>query len=64
MLVLILANGSSKFFIKGKPVLSNGPKSLPKNYPDGPILQRWVFGNFILADELLDKALYSFKTCV
>ena len=38
LLVLTLANGSSTFFIKGKPVSSNGPKCLPKNPPDCPIL--------------------------
>ena len=33
-----LANGLSAFPIKGNPVFSNGPKSLPKNPPDYPIL--------------------------
>ena len=33
-----LANGFSIFFIKSKPVFSNGPKSLPKNLLDCPIL--------------------------
>ena len=33
-----LANGSSIFFIKGKPVFSNGPKSLPRYLLDCPIL--------------------------
>ena len=27
----LLANGLSTFFIKGNPVFSNGPKSLPQN---------------------------------
>ena len=34
----LLANSESTFFIKGNPVFSNGPKSLPKRLPDGPIL--------------------------
>ena len=33
----LLANGLSTFHIKGSPVFSNGPKSLPKNPPDYPI---------------------------
>ena len=39
----------SIFFIKGKPVFSNGHKSMsenPPNYP--PISCNWVFDNFIL----------------
>ena len=34
----LLANGLSTFPIKGNPVFSNGPTSLPKNHPDCPIL--------------------------
>ena len=60
----LLANGLSTFPIKGNPVFSNGPKSLPKNPPDCPILCNWVFDNFILAEELFAKALRSFETCV
>ena len=30
----LLANGLITFFIKGKPVFSNGPRSLPRNSPD------------------------------
>ena len=59
----LLANGLSTFPIKGNPVFSNGPKSLPKNPPDCPILCNWAFGNFILAYEPLEKALRSFETC-
>ena len=33
-----LANGLITFFIKGKPVFSNGPKSVPKNPPDCSVL--------------------------
>ena len=34
----LLANGLSTFPIKGSPVFSNGPKSLPKNLPNCHIL--------------------------
>ena len=30
----LLANGFITFFIRGNPVFSNGPKSLPRNPPD------------------------------
>ena len=30
----LLANGLITFFIRGNPVYSNGPKSLPRNPPD------------------------------
>ena len=36
-----------KFFIKGSPVFSSGPKSLLTNTPDCPILCNLVFDNFI-----------------
>ena len=49
---------------QGNPVSSNGPKSLPKNRPDYPILYNCVFDNFILAVELFSKALQSFATCL
>ena len=52
----ILDNGLSISSIKGKPVLSNGPRSIPKNPPYCPILFNWVFDNFVLADELFIKA--------
>ena len=58
----LLANVLSTFLIKGKPVFSNGPKSLPNNYPDSPILRNWVFVYFILAEEPFAKALRSLKT--
>ena len=61
---MLLANGLSTFCIKGSPVFSNDPKRLPKNPPDGPILFKWVFNNFTLAEKLFPKALTSFETCV
>ena len=60
----LLANCLSTFPIKDNPVFSNGPKSLPKNPSDWPILFHWVFDNFILADEPFAKALPSLETCV
>ena len=60
----LLVNDLSAFPIKGKRVVSNGHKSLPKNRPDYRILCNWVFDNFILAEELFAKALWSLKTCV
>ena len=60
----LLANGLSILPVKGNPLFSNGPKSLPKNPLDCPILCIWVFDNFILAEELLAKALQSLKTYV
>ena len=59
-----LANDLIVFPIKGNPVFRNGSKSLPKNPPDCGILYNWVFDNFILAEELLPKALRSHETCV
>ena len=53
------ANGIFPF--KDNPVFSNGPKSLPKNPPDFPILCKWVFDNFILAEKLFAKALRALK---
>ena len=61
---MFLPNALSKFPIKGNPVFSNGPKSLPQNPPDYPILCNLVFDNFILAEELFRKALQRFETCV
>ena len=58
----LLANGLSTFPIKDSPCFSNGPKSQPKNPHDCHILCNWVFDNFILADELLAKALRTFET--
>ena len=50
--------------VKDNPVFRNGPKSLPRNRPDCPILCNWVFDNFVLADKPFAKALRSFETCV
>ena len=43
-------------------MFSNGPKSLPKNPPDSPILCNWAFDSSILTDELFAKALRSLET--
>ena len=60
----LLANGLSTVPIKDNPVFSNDPKSLPRNPRHCSILCNWVFDNFILADELFAKVLWSFETCV
>ena len=46
----LLANGFSTFS-------RNGPKGLHKNPSDCPILDSWLFENFILADEVFAKPL-------
>ena len=61
---VLLPNGFSTFFIKGKPVVSNGPRSLTKNPLDYPMLDIWVFDNFTLPNELLGKALQSLENCL
>ena len=59
-----LENGVSTFFIIGNPIFSIGPKSLPKNPPDCPILSNRFFVNFILADQPFAKDLQSLKISV
>ena len=54
-----LVNGLSTFLIINNPAFSNGPKSLPKNPHDCPILCNWGLDNFILADEPFED-LYKF----
>ena len=44
----LLANGWNTFPIKGNPVFSNGPKGLPKNPPDCPVLCSWVLYCWVL----------------
>ena len=61
---LKLANGLSTFLIKAKLVFSNSPKSARKTPFDCPILWNYVLDNFILADELIAKALRRLRTCV
>ena len=53
----LLDNDLSTFVIKGKPVFSNGNKSLSKGPLDYTILESWVFDKSILVDEPLGKAL-------
>ena len=60
----ILANGLSILLIKGEPIFSSGPKSLPENLPDSPILDNYFFVSFILAEEPFAKVLRSLKICV
>ena len=58
----LLINGLITFFISGKPVFSNRPRSLPRNPSDSIILDIWIFGNLISVGDLLAKALRRFKT--
>ena len=37
---------------------------IPKKSLDCTVLPSWVFDNFILADELLTKALQSLESCL
>ena len=46
---------------KGNPIFNNGAKALPKN---PSISCNWVFGNYLLAEELFAKDLQSFEICV
>ena len=39
---ILLANVFNTFFTKGNSVFSNGPKCLPTNHPDCPILCNWL----------------------
>ena len=58
----VLANGIRTSPIKGNPVFSNPPKSLPKNRVLFYAIE--FLSNFTLADELFAKVLQSFETCV
>ena len=58
----LLANISTKSFIKGQPTSSDGPKTIPRNPPYFSILCNRFFDNFILADELFKKTLHNLKT--
>ena len=45
------ANGFITFFINGNPVFSNGPRNLPRNFPDCIIIDIWGFDNLISVDK-------------
>ena len=60
----LLATGLSTFPIKGKPLFSNGPRSLSRNPLYCTILENWAFDSLILANESFPNALWSFKTYV
>ena len=64
VLKTLLVDGWSTFFIKGRPVFSNGPQILPKSPPDCFVWLNWVFDISILPGELFAKSLQSLKTCV
>ena len=58
----LLGNGVSTFFISEDSVFNNGSRTLPKNPSESIFLHSWVFDDFILADELLAKALQRLET--
>ena len=60
----LLVRGLRTFFIKGKPVLSNGPRSLPKSARTFTTPGSWVFHKFMLGDELFTKTVRSLETCL
>ena len=60
-LKMLLANGFSTFLSKDKPVLNNGPETLPRNSPNYIIIDSWVFKNFTLFDEALQNLSKFFK---
>ena len=62
----LVANGLSAFPVTDNAVFSTGSstKGLFKNLRDCPIWCKWVFNNFLLAEELFGKALRSLDTCV
>ena len=60
----LVANDLITFFIDGNPVLNNGPSNLLRNPPNLTIFDNWVFDNLISADELFEKVLRIFETCL
>ena len=56
---MLLVNCLITFPIKRNSDFSNGPKSVPKNLPDSPILYNWAFDSSVLAEELYR----SLETC-
>ena len=48
---ILLANGLSTFLIKGKPLLNNDPRNLPRNPPHCTILEASSLDSFLLADK-------------
>ena len=48
---MLLASGLIIFYIRGNPVFSNGPRSLPRKSPDCIILDNCVFDNLISVDK-------------
>ena len=60
----LFSSGLSIFFIKGKTVFINCPRSLSRSPPNCTILDSWDFDNLIWADELFAKSLQSIETSV
>ena len=60
----LLANGWSIFCINGEPIFRNEPRSLPKNLSDCIVLDNSVLDSLTSTDELSEKALQRFVTCL
>ena len=60
----LLANGVITLFIKGNPVFSNEPRSLPTNTPDCIILDNGVFNNLISVNDFFGNSIRRFSTCL
>ena len=61
LILTLLANGSSIFPVKDNPVLSHDLKSCLETLL---IVLFYPIDNFTLANQLFEKALQSFETCV
>ena len=60
----LLPNDLITFFINGKPVFSDGPRTLPRNPLNWIILDNWVFDNLISVDKIFAKVLQRFAACL
>ena len=55
LLLSLIVLKVATFFNKDRMVVSNGPKGVSRSSCNCPILCNWVFGSFILGDELLQR---------
>ena len=65
-IIMLWASGLSRFFINGKPTFIIGPRCVPRILPNSTVADSldYFFDNFVLADELFVKTLWSFETCL
>ena len=57
-------NGIETLLANGNPVLSNGPRRLPRNPPDCTNLDNRIFYSLLSVDKLFAKALRRSATCL